>query len=67
MSCIPPLYLAWFREATSIVIGDVVCIEALYGNVLSRRRFVKETFCRGDVLYMRQRDNLKNFFLKMSL
>jgi hypothetical protein len=30
-----------------------VCVDVLYGDVLSRRRFVEETFCRGDVLYVR--------------
>jgi hypothetical protein len=31
-----------------------VCIDVLYGDVLSRRRFVEETFCRGDVLSRRR-------------
>jgi hypothetical protein len=31
-----------------------VCIDVMYGDVLSRRRFVEETFCRGDVLYVRR-------------
>jgi hypothetical protein len=34
--------------------GDVVRVDALYGDVLSRRRFVEATFCRGDILSRRR-------------
>jgi hypothetical protein len=31
-----------------------VCIDVLYGDVLSWRRFVEETFCQGDFLSRRR-------------
>jgi hypothetical protein len=41
---------------------DVLYGDVLYGDVLKRRRFVEETLCRGEVLYVRRRRDIKLIF-----